>query len=87
MSTVDLSALPAPQVLEALDYEALYEEGLAAFRGHMGVNWSAALESDPVVKLVELGAYGKMQNRARVNDAAKALMLAYAEKADLDQLA
>jgi len=36
---------------------------------------------------VELGAYGKMQNRARVNDAAKALLLAYAEKEDLDQLA
>lgn len=87
MSTVDLSALPAPQVLEPLDYEALYEEGLAAFREYMGDNWSAALESDPVVKLVELGAYGKMQNRARVNDAAKALMLAYAQKEDLDQLA
>ncbi|AOE80025.1 baseplate assembly protein [Pseudomonas lurida] len=87
MSTVDLSALPAPQVLESLDYEALYEEGLEAFRGYMGDNWSAALESDPVVKLVELGAYGKMQNRSRVNDAAKALLLAYAEKEDLDQLA
>lgn len=87
MSTVDLSALPAPQVLESLDYEALYEEGLQAFRGYMGDNWSAALESDPVVKLVELGAYGKMQNRARVNDAAKALLLAYAQKEDLDQLA
>lgn len=87
MSTVDLSTLPAPQVLESLDYEALYEEGLAAFREYMGNNWSAALESDPVVKLIELGAYCKMQNRARVNDAAKALMLAYAEKEDLDQLA
>lgn len=87
MSTVDLSTLPAPQVLESLDYETLYDEGLAAFREYMGNNWSAALESDPVVKLIELGAYGKMQNRARVNDAAKALMLAYAEKEDLDQLA
>jgi phage-related baseplate assembly protein len=87
MSTVDLSALPAPQVLESLDYEALYEEGLSAFRAYMGDNWSASLESDPVVKLVELGAYGKMQNRARVNDAAKALLLAYAEKEDLDHLA
>lgn len=87
MSTVDLSALPAPQVLESLDYEALYDEALAAFREYMGDNWSAALESDPVVKLLELFAYGKMQNRARVNDAAKALLLAYAEKEDLDQLA
>lgn len=87
MSTVDLSALPAPQVLESLDYEALYDEALSAFRQHMGNNWSAALESDPVVKLLELGAYGKMQNRARVNDAAKALLLAYAKADDLDQLA
>lgn len=87
MSTVDLSALPAPQVLESLDFEALYQEGLSAFRQYMGDNWSAALESDPVVKLVELGAYVKLQNRARVNDAAKALLLAYAEKEDLDQLA
>lgn len=87
MSTVDLSALPAPQVLESLDYEVLYDEALVAFREYMGDNWSAALESDPVVKLLELFAYGKMQNRARVNDAAKALLLAYAEKEDLDQLA
>ncbi|WP_010214680.1 baseplate J/gp47 family protein, partial [Pseudomonas syringae group genomosp. 3] len=44
-------------------------------------------ESDPVTKLLELGAYRRLQNRARVNDAAKSLMLAYAQKADLDQLA
>lgn len=53
----------------------------------MGDNWSALLESDPVTKLLELGAYRRLQNRARVNDAAKSLMLAYAQKADLDQLA
>ncbi|SEN18830.1 Phage-related baseplate assembly protein [Pseudomonas sp. ok272] len=87
MSTVDLSALPAPQVLEALDFEALYEEELSTFRQYMGDNWTAPLESDPVVKLLELGAYRRLQNRARVNDAAKALLLAYAEDSDLDQLA
>lgn len=53
----------------------------------MGDSWSALLESDPVTKLLELGAYRRLQNRARVNDAAKSLMLAYAQKADLDQLA
>ena len=87
MSTVDLSALPAPQVLEPLDFEALYEEELETFRGYMGDNWSAELESDPVVKLLELSAYRRMQNRARVNDAAKAQLLAYAEEGDLDHLA
>ena len=87
MSTVDLSALPAPPVLEELDFEKTYEEELAAFRLYMGDNWTAELESDPVVKLLELGVYRRIQNRARVNDAAKALLLAYAIDGDLDQLA
>ncbi|QVM95605.1 baseplate J/gp47 family protein [Pseudomonas sp. SORT22] len=87
MSSVDLSALPAPQVLEDLDFEALFQADLATFRSHMGDNWDATFESDPVNKLLEVGAYRKLLNRARVNDAAKALLLAYAQGADLDQLA
>lgn len=87
MSAIDLSQLPVPQVLEDLDFEALYQADLATFRAHMGDNWSAPLESDPVTKLLEVGAYRKLLNRSRVNDAAKALMLAYAVGADLDQLA
>jgi len=87
MSSVDLSALPAPQVLEDLDFEAIFQADLATFRSHMGDNWDASLESDPVNKLLEVGAYRKLLNRARVNDAAKALLLAYAQGSDLDQLA
>ncbi|WP_236180325.1 baseplate assembly protein [Pseudomonas mosselii] len=87
MSVVDLSQLPAPQVLESLDFEGVYDEELQRFRQYMGDKWDALLESDPITKLLELGAYRRMQNRARVNDAAKALMLAYARGADLDQLA
>jgi phage-related baseplate assembly protein len=86
MSIVDLSSLPAPNVLEPLDFEAVYEEGLGVFRGYMGDNWNAALESDPVTKVLEVGAYIKVGNRARVNDAAKAQLLAYAIGPDLDQL-
>ncbi|WP_122423316.1 baseplate assembly protein [Pseudomonas viridiflava] len=87
MSIVDLSSLPAPDVLESLDVEAIYAEELADFRESMGEAWTAPLESDPVVKLLELGAYRKLQNRARVNDAAKSLMLSFARRADLDHLA
>ncbi|MCO7608629.1 baseplate J/gp47 family protein [Pseudomonas chlororaphis] len=87
MSTLDLSALPAPQVLEALDFEALYQGKLATFRRHMGENWTANLESDPVSKLLEVSAYADMLLRARVNDAAKALLLAHAQGTDLDHLA
>ncbi|MBK3511423.1 baseplate J/gp47 family protein [Pseudomonas sp. MF6747] len=87
MSTVDLSTLPVPEVLEPLDFEEIYAEQLETFRTFMGENWSAPIESDPVVKLLELGAYRRVQERARVNDAAKALLLAYAQDGDLDQLA
>lgn len=86
MSILDLSALPAPDVLEPLDFEQTFEDSLSMFRGSMGDNWTANLESDPVVKLLEVGAYNKLGNRARVNDGAKALLLAYAIKSDLDQL-
>lgn len=88
MSTlVDLSELPAPDVLEPLDFEDTYSETLGVFRGHMGQNWTASVESDPVTKLLEVGSYIKLGNRARVNDAAKAQFLAYATGADLDHLA
>ncbi|MEJ5039173.1 baseplate assembly protein [Pseudomonas sp. MYb398] len=87
MSIVDLSALPAPQVLEDLDFEEVFQDDLAAFKLHMGDNWDALLESDPAIKLLEVSAYRKMGNRARINDAAKALMLAFAKGTDLDHLA
>lgn len=87
MSGIELSALPAPQVLEALDFEEIFQGDLTAFRAHMGEGWTAQLLSDPVTKLLEVGAYRTLLNRARVNDAAKALLLAYAQGSDLDQLA
>lgn len=87
MNTLDLARLPAPLVLEELDFEDYYQEALADYRRLMGDNWSAPLESDPVVKLLEKAAYDKMMGRARINDAAKALLLAFARKSDLDHLA
>jgi phage-related baseplate assembly protein len=86
MSIVDLSALPAPDVLEPLDFEDTYDEALGTFRGYMGDNWSAPIESEPVVKVLEVGAYMKVANRARVNDGCKALLLAHAIGSDLDHL-
>ena len=87
MSGIELSALPAPQVLEDLDFEEIFLSDLETFKSHMGQDWNAQLESDPVTKLLEVGAYRTLLNRARVNDAAKALLLAYAQGSDLDQLA
>ncbi|MCQ4143219.1 baseplate J/gp47 family protein [Vogesella sp. AC12] len=83
---IDLTQLPAPAVIEELDFETIYANKLARFQS-LYPDYSAALESDPVVKLLELAAYDEMMLRARINDAAKASMLAYATGADLDNRA
>lgn len=83
---VDLGALPAPDVVEALDYEAILAAMLADYRARHP-EFSAWLESEPALKLLEAAAYREMLLRARVNDAARACMLGTAEGADLDNLA
>jgi hypothetical protein len=82
---IDMSTLPAPDVVEPLDYESIYQAALAEFRARMP-DWSAELESDPVLKLIEVFAYRELLIRARVNEAAQSVMLAYATGADLDQI-
>jgi phage-related baseplate assembly protein len=49
-------------------------------------DYTAIVESDPAYKVIEIAAYREMLLRQRVNDAAKAVMLAYAQDADLDQI-
>ncbi|STQ91729.1 baseplate assembly protein [Iodobacter fluviatilis] len=83
---IDLSQLPPPQLLEALDFEAIYARKLEQFKA-IYPDWSAVLESDPVVKLLELSAYQELMLRAWVNDAAVSTMLAYARGTDLDNKA
>ena len=45
------------------------------------------MESDAVVKLLELSAYDALLHDARINDAGRATMLAYARGTDLDHRA
>lgn len=90
---VDLSKLPAPDVLEALDYETLLAERKEAFiqlyPEAERAFWRSrlALESDPITKLLEENCYLQMLERQRINSAAKATMLAYATGTDLDVIA
>jgi len=89
-SGVDLSRLPAPAVVETLDFEATVAALKASFLElctAAGIAFDADLESDPVVKLIELFAYRELALRQRVNDAARAVMPAFATGADLDNLA
>ncbi len=88
MAEVDLSQLPAPTVVEALDFEAfLAELKLDLAARYPEVASMLDLESEPLVKLLEVAAYRELILRARINDAARACMLAYAGGADLDNLA
>lgn len=85
-SAIDLSQLPAPSVIEALDFETILAEMLADLRArHPG--FTAIVESDPSYKILEVAAYRELLIRQRVNDAARAVMLAYAAGPDLQHLA
>ena len=72
-SGVDLSRLPPPTVIEALDFETIYAEALGQFQTYFP-GFDATVESDPVVKLLQLFAYRELVLRQRVNDAARAVM-------------
>lgn len=85
ISTLDLSQLPAPDVVEALDFEAIFAAMLADLRARDPA-FDALVESDPAYKILEVAAYRELLLRARVNDAARALMLAFASGGDLDQI-
>jgi phage-related baseplate assembly protein len=83
---VDLSRLPAPTVIEPLSYEAIYAAMLADLRARLP-GFDATVESDPAVMLLQVAAYREFMLRGRVNDAARAMMPAFATGADLDHLA
>ena len=83
---VDLSQLAPPNVVEALDFESIFASMLADLRARDSA-FTALVESDPAYKILEVAAYRELLIRQRVNDAAKAVMVAYAAGADLDQIA
>lgn len=97
MSTpIDLSRLPLPAVIEPLDFEALY----SGFLGRFIAYWEAAradnpilpafdvqmLESDPAAVTGQAWSYLRLLDRARVNDAVKALLAPYSTGSNLDNL-
>lgn len=93
MPIIDLSQLPAPDVIEELDYESLLAErkttliSLYPEEQRDAIAHTLTLESEPIVKLLEENAYRELLLRQRVNEAARAVMLAYSSGSDLDMLA
>lgn len=84
-TAIDLSQLPRPTVVEQLDYEAIVAESLALLR-QLHPEFDALVESDPAYKIIEVLAYRELLVRQRTNEAALAVMLAYAAGPDLDQI-
>ena len=82
---IDLSRLPPPDVVEALDYELMLEAEIS--RLTTLIPGYVISEADPAYKILEVVAYERLLDRQRVNDAARAVMLPYAIGADLDNLA
>ena len=84
----DLAALPYPGVVETLDVEAIVtamrDDLVARFPAIAGV---IDLESEPARKLIEVFAYRELLLRARINDAARQRMLAFAAGSNLDAIA
>ena len=92
MSTITLSQLPQPDVIEVLDFETILAERKAYFVSlypadqQAAIDATLALESEPITKLLQENAYRELILRQRINDAAVANMLAWAKGSDLDNL-
>lgn len=83
---IDLSTVPAPNVVEPLSFETILAAMLAYLRTRDPA-FTALVESDPAYKILEVAAYRELMIRQRVNDGARAVMLAYATGSDLEQIA
>lgn len=82
---VDLSRLPAPTVVQQLDFDTLRETALADMIAFMP-EFSALTPVDPAVKVLEYFCWREILIRQRANEASLANMLAFAKKADLDHI-
>lgn len=85
-TAVDLAKLPFPDAVEVLDFETILSEMLADYQDR-DPEFSALVESDPAYKVLEVAAFRELLLRQRVNEAIKAVTLAYANDDDLDQIA
>ncbi len=92
MAVIDLSQLPPPQIVDVPDFETLLSERKAEFvalfpaEEQEAVARTLTLESEPVVKMLQENVYRELLLRQRINEAAKAVMVAYSGGDDLDNL-
>lgn len=87
-TSIELSKLPAPDVIQTVEFEALFEDMKAeAIRVMPEVAPFLELESETATKILQVCAHFRMLDRLEFNDGARANMLALAMGSDLDGLA
>lgn len=90
---IDLSLLPQPEIIETLSFETVLARKksrlleLTPDDDKSAMTAVLALESEPIVILLEESAYQEINLRARINDAIHAVLLAYATGGNLDHRA
>lgn len=84
-TAVDLSRLPSPEVVETLSFQVIFDEMLADLVARETA-FTALVPSDPAWRVLEVAAFRETLIRARINDATRRVMVAYAAGADLDHL-
>lgn len=84
-TAVDLSRLPAPDVIEQIDFEVLLAAALAQLQ-QLDTGFDALVESDPAYKVLQVCIYRETLLRQNFNERMRGMMLAYATKSDLDHL-
>ena len=86
-TSIDLSKLPAPDVIKTVEYEVLLAEMKAeCIRLMPELEVYLTLESEPTSQLLRVCAYYRMLDRLEFNDGARANMLALSTGTNLDQL-
>ena len=84
-TTID--SLPAPEILETIDFEDLLETMKDYLQNNLPEWTGRDIESDPINKVLEVFSYRETLLRQRINEAAQANLLNFATAGDLEQLA
>ncbi|MFZ4832765.1 baseplate assembly protein [Rouxiella sp. Mn2063] len=85
LSTINLSSLPVPDIIDIPEPTALFQTWLTRLR-ELDTIYDALVESDPVFKQGEVNAYQTTLLMQRVNDAVRAVLLSSATGNDLNQI-
>ena len=84
-NTIDLSKLPPPRVVEIIVIQEIFDEMLVHLQ-QLDPEFNALTPADPAYKVLLVAAYREAILRQRMNDKAKARMLAFAVDGDLDHI-